>query len=82
MECLQKANTNGHKSIAFPALGTGYHKFPTDVAPACMTSVFGKFCRETKSKTVTEIRVVLYKGADDLRLLEKVFVLKAVCKFD
>lgn len=73
LECLQKANTNGHKSIAFPALGTGYLKFPTDVASACMVAAFSKFCRETKNKSVSELRVVLYEGADNLKQLEKAF---------
>lgn len=72
MECLQRANTNGHKSIAFPALGTGFLKFPTDVASACMVSAFSKFCQETKNKSVSEIGVVLYEGADNLKQLEKV----------
>jgi O-acetyl-ADP-ribose deacetylase (regulator of RNase III) len=72
MKCLQKANSGGHSSITFPALGTGYHKFPADVASASMVSAFDDFCRQTKNKTVSEIRVVLFAGATDLQQLEKV----------
>lgn len=74
-------NINGYKLIVFFVFGIGYYKFFIDVVLVCMILVFGKFCWEIKSKIVIEIRVVLYKGVDDFRFLEKVFVFKVVCKF-
>ncbi|XP_061184934.1 uncharacterized protein LOC133192948 [Saccostrea echinata] len=73
LNCLKKANSSGHKSISFPALGTGYHKFPADIAASSMVLAFEKFCKTTPNKTISEIQVVLFGGSSDLQYLEKAF---------
>jgi O-acetyl-ADP-ribose deacetylase (regulator of RNase III) len=60
---------HGHKSIAFPVLGTGNLKFPLDVAVACIVAAIVKF---SAKYSISEIRIVLYGGSPDLRQLEKV----------
>lgn len=66
------ANANNHKSIAFPALGTGYHKIPADVAAESIVAAIAKFSDQQKQQNLKDIRVVLYGGSKDLSTLEKV----------
>lgn len=74
--CLEQANKRNHNSIAFPALGTGYHKFPADVAAGSIVAAINRFSGQQKQQNIKDIRVVLYGGSNDLSTLEKVeFVL-------
>lgn len=74
--CLELANRGNHKSIAFPALGTGYHKFPADLAAGSIVAAINRFSGQQKQQNIKDIRVVLYGGSNDLSILEKVgFVL-------
>ncbi|XP_061184931.1 uncharacterized protein LOC133192944 [Saccostrea echinata] len=68
--CLKTANSHGHKSIAFPALGTGQLKFPLDVAAACTVAAIRKF---SAKYSISEVRIVLYGGSPDLKQLEKAY---------
>lgn len=69
--CLEQANKRNHNSIAFPALGTGYHKFPADVAAGSIVAAINRFSGQ-KHQNIKDIRVVLYGGSNDLSTLEKV----------
>lgn len=74
--CLEQANKRNHNSIAFPALGTGYHKFPADVAAGSIVAAINRFSGQQKQQNIKDIHVVLYGGSNDLSTLEKVeFVL-------
>lgn len=74
--CLEQANKRNHNSIAFPALGTGYHKFPADVAAGSIVAAINRFSGQQKQQNIKDIRVVLYGGSNELSTLEKVeFVL-------
>ena len=70
--CLERANASGYSSIAFPALGTGYHKFPVDAAAESMVAAIVKFSSQRSQQTITDVRIVLYGGSDNLTTLEKV----------
>lgn len=70
--CLEQANKRNHNSIAFPALGTGYHKFPADVAAGSIVAAINRFSGQQKQQNIKDIRVVLYGGSNDLSTLEKV----------
>ncbi len=60
VKCLQKADTNGLTSIAFPAVGTGnIHKGVKEVAEGMLTAI-SKFAQE-KPTSLTFIRIVIYQ---------------------
>ncbi|XP_062602530.1 protein mono-ADP-ribosyltransferase PARP15-like isoform X2 [Saccostrea cucullata] len=71
--CLEKANKSGYTSIAIPALGTGFHKFPADVAAAKIVSSVEKFSKQRQQQSISDIRIVLYGGSTDLPKLETAF---------
>ncbi|XP_061184932.1 protein mono-ADP-ribosyltransferase PARP15-like [Saccostrea echinata] len=71
--CLQMANIHGYSSVAIPALGTGFHKFPIDVAVACIASGIEKFSNQGQQHNITDLRIVLYEGNSDLPVLESAF---------
>ncbi|XP_062602537.1 protein mono-ADP-ribosyltransferase PARP15-like isoform X1 [Saccostrea cucullata] len=73
--CLEKANIHGYRSIAIPALGTGFHKFPIDVAVACIASGIEKFSNQVQQQNihVADLRIVLYEGNSDLPELVSAF---------
>lgn len=74
--CLEQANKRNHNSIAFPALGTGYHKFPADVAAGSIVAAINRFSGQQNQQNIKDIHVVLYGGSNELSTLEKVeFVL-------
>ena len=70
--CLDRANASGYSSIAFPALGTGYHKFPVDAAAESMVASIVKFFSQRSQQTIKDVRIVLYGGSSSLTTLEKV----------
>ncbi|KAL4232309.1 Poly (ADP-ribose) polymerase [Mactra antiquata] len=60
--CLTEASALGLKSISFPALGTGWQKFPKqEAAKQTILSVF-KFCASNPTTPLTTIRIVIYTG--------------------
>ncbi|KAL9972371.1 hypothetical protein ACROYT_G018656 [Oculina patagonica] len=60
VKCLQKADTNGLASIAFPAVGTGnIHKGVKEVAEGMLTAI-SKFAQEQPT-SLTFIRIVIYQ---------------------
>lgn len=70
--CLDQANKRNHNYIAFPALGTGYHKFPADEATGSIVAAISKFSGQQKQQNLKDIRFVLYGGNKDLSTFEKV----------
>ena len=59
--CLKVADSQGCKSIAFPAMGTGQLGYPRDLVAKHMYSCVDKFALQNPSSSVTEVFFVLYE---------------------
>ena len=71
LDCLSRASKLGYTSIAFPALGTGYQKFPAGTAAHHMVAAVEKYAKQ--SKGIAEVRIVLYGGGGgEFKAIEKV----------
>ncbi len=57
---LEKASTQGFKSIAFPALGTGKLGFPADVSAGLMFDTAARFLGENSGTSVKTIKFVIH----------------------
>lgn len=73
-KCLEKAERNSFKTIAFPALGTGFLKYPVDITVTKMIKTIGKFEHDRKSNSISEVRIVIYPGSKDWTEIEKEFI--------
>ncbi|CAC5424291.1 Protein mono-ADP-ribosyltransferase PARP15 [Mytilus coruscus] len=58
--CLQEADSNGCRSIALPAMGTGKLGYPRDQVAKHMYSSVEQFASKNPSSNVTEVLFVLY----------------------
>ncbi|XP_076078269.1 protein mono-ADP-ribosyltransferase PARP14-like isoform X2 [Mytilus galloprovincialis] len=58
--CLQEADSNGCRSIALPAMGTGKLGYPRDIVAKHMYSSVEQFASQNQSSNVTEVLFVLY----------------------
>ncbi|XP_071113095.1 uncharacterized protein [Haliotis cracherodii] len=64
-QCLQKASEEGFKSIAFPALGSGFHRFPGNRSADIMITAADMFLKTGSS--LTSVTIVLHPSNDILR---------------
>lgn len=63
--CLQEASKLGHKSIAFPAMGTGLQKYPKkEVAKQIFQSAHN-FCTNVPGTSLQAIHFVIFTGEDN-----------------
>ncbi|XP_053391625.1 protein mono-ADP-ribosyltransferase PARP14-like, partial [Mercenaria mercenaria] len=70
-DCLWKANFLGHKSIAFPVIGTGRLEYPAHrIADALFKGVksFEKEC--TSAMTIQLVKVVIFKDSEVVKVFE------------
>jgi O-acetyl-ADP-ribose deacetylase (regulator of RNase III)/phosphoribosyl-ATP pyrophosphohydrolase len=58
--CLNKCNSNGKDSIAFPAIGTGILGFPHDVAAKIFFEETKKFEKKIQNCKIKEVSFVVY----------------------
>ncbi|OPL33417.1 hypothetical protein AM593_08984, partial [Mytilus galloprovincialis] len=61
-KCHTEANKYGSESIAFPALGTGILKFPSDIAASIFIRAIKDFVHKHPRTSISDIRVVVYGG--------------------
>lgn len=74
-DCLDKAESSDFKSIAFPALGTGYLKYPVDIVVTKMIKGIKDFEKERKSTCIKEVRIVIYPESNDWIDIKQVYQL-------
>ena len=58
--CLQKAEAKSLRSIAFPAIGTGIHRYPDEQAAAGMVNALQQFSSKTP-KYLHNVDIVLFQ---------------------
>ncbi|KAL5012887.1 hypothetical protein ScPMuIL_011438 [Solemya velum] len=64
-ECLLKASH--YKSIAFPALGTGFLKHPPDLVALNMVECVKMFQQKNPKTSLTDIRIIVMKDQQDFK---------------
>ena len=66
-KCLEKTKEKPHiyKSIAIPAIGTGVHRYPADVAATATFDAISNFCNNNVASMLESIRVVIFPDAPD-----------------
>jgi len=60
MNCLNKAASNGHVSIAFPALGTGNLNYPPALSAQYMIEAVMEYAQENPKSSITQVKVIVY----------------------
>ncbi|XP_046561317.1 protein mono-ADP-ribosyltransferase PARP14-like [Haliotis rubra] len=66
-QCLEMASKQNLRSIAFPALGSGFHRFPSMRSADIMFTATETFLRNNKNTSLKTAKFVLYGGDDVLR---------------
>lgn len=59
-KCLKLADKQGHKSISFPAIGTGGQKYPKDEVAKEMFSRVAAFAKKHPKSSLSTVRFVIY----------------------
>ncbi|XP_033744166.1 uncharacterized protein LOC117330056 [Pecten maximus] len=70
-KCLDEMHSKGFTSIAFPALGTRYRKYPAKLSAKAMFEGFEKFWSSQNSSTISDVRIVIY--GNDQHTIGKAF---------
>ncbi|XP_060082609.1 protein mono-ADP-ribosyltransferase PARP14-like [Ylistrum balloti] len=70
-KCLQEMDTKGLTSIAFPALGTRFRKYPAKLSAKAMFEGFEEFWSSRNSSSVSDVRIVIY--GNDQHTIGKAF---------
>uniref|UniRef100_A0A3B4U3T6 Poly [ADP-ribose] polymerase 9-like n=1 Tax=Seriola dumerili TaxID=41447 RepID=A0A3B4U3T6_SERDU len=65
LECLWNAAASQHKSIAFPAIGTGVLNFSKSEAAQIMSNAVADFALEWKAPTMMEVHFVILHSDND-----------------
>jgi len=60
MNCLNKAASNGHVSIAFPALGTGNLGYPPAISAQCMIEAIMEYSKGNATSSITQVKVIVH----------------------
>jgi hypothetical protein len=76
-KCLESASKHSCRSIAFPALGTGYLKFPPDLAASKVIQAIKDFQSKQPQTTLSEVKIVIFGGTNDWAKIEQVFIIFA-----
>ncbi|XP_022596697.1 poly [ADP-ribose] polymerase 9-like [Seriola dumerili] len=72
LECLWNAAASQHKSIAFPAIGTGVLNFSKSEAAQIMSNAVADFALEWKAPTMMEVHfVILHSDNDTFKAFEE-----------
>ena len=58
--CLVEADKHGFTSVAFPAIGTGFLKYPTKTVASTMFNTVENFTKSNKTSCVKVVRCVVY----------------------
>ncbi|XP_028392673.1 protein mono-ADP-ribosyltransferase PARP14-like [Dendronephthya gigantea] len=71
-KCLKKCNSNGKKSIAFPAIGTGVLGFPHDVAAKIFFEETKDFEKRVPNSSIEEVSFVVYsRDSESIKAFKK-----------
>lgn len=70
-KCLDEMHSKGYASIAFPALGTRYRKYPARLSAKAMFEGFEQFWSSLNSSTVSDVRIIIY--GNDQHTIGKAF---------
>lgn len=65
LKCLEEASKSGHKSIAFPAIGTGKLNYDKDVVAKTMFAGVEKFSLSNQSSSVRDVKFVIFPSDND-----------------
>lgn len=60
VECLTQAATNGHQSIAFPALGTGNLGYPEKAVAKTIIEAVTKYAEKNPNTSVKDVKIVIF----------------------
>ena len=60
MDCCQEANNNRARSLALPALGTGFLKFPCDVVAQTTLKAVEDFSNQNPFLSLKRITIIVY----------------------
>lgn len=71
-DCLTTASRYGTHSIAFPAIGTGELKFPSDISASILIDAIRDFLHHHPQTTISDIKIVIYGGNITWSSIEKV----------
>jgi len=74
-QCLTKAAASNHKSLAFPALGTGKLKYDKSTVASAMFDAVVQYSVNNPSSSITEVLFVIYPS--DTEVLR---VFQQLCK--
>ncbi|CAC5369050.1 PARP10_14_15 [Mytilus coruscus] len=71
--CLTTASRYGTRSIAFPAIGTGELKFPSDISASIFIDAIRDFLYHHPKTTISDIKIVIYGGNITWSSIEKAY---------
>ena len=57
---LQLAHAKGYKSLALPALGTGFLRYPTEEACKCMFQTVIDWVQKNPGTCITTVKFIMY----------------------
>lgn len=69
MGCLRMAASRKHRSIAFPALGTGVLEYPEGDVAKAMIEAMVEYAENNPHTPITDVKIILYSGN---KLIQKV----------
>ncbi|XP_052076578.1 protein mono-ADP-ribosyltransferase PARP14-like [Mytilus californianus] len=71
--CLTTASRYCTHSIAFPAIGTGELKFPSDISASILIEAIRDFLHHHPQTTISDIKIVIYGGNITWSSIEKAY---------
>ncbi|XP_038654293.1 protein mono-ADP-ribosyltransferase PARP14-like isoform X2 [Scyliorhinus canicula] len=60
-KCLQNAHESQHRSISFPAIGTGNLRFPKDTVAKIFFEEIKRFISANSTSTLKEVKLIIYE---------------------
>ncbi|XP_076118299.1 protein mono-ADP-ribosyltransferase PARP15-like [Mytilus galloprovincialis] len=72
-KCLVEAKKNSVQSIVFPALGTGFLKFPPKTAATNVIKAIREFQMNNLPSTIKTIKIVIFGGTNDWSSVEQAY---------
>ncbi|XP_048244612.1 protein mono-ADP-ribosyltransferase PARP14-like isoform X2 [Haliotis rufescens] len=69
-DCLQEASQEGHKTIAFPALGTGNLGYPNAMVAETMMATVERFSQGNPDSSLEEVKIVVFNDTSIFKLLQ------------
>ena len=68
------AATNGHQSIAFPALGTGNLKYPADEVAKAMIEAMIEYTQKNPNSCIKDVKIVIYSQDVQTQQVRQTFI--------